>query len=285
MTVIVAHELYHHLKLLRSGFVFEMGIKLDMNKAYDRLKWDFLEAVLHKLGFSLAWITLIMNCVRSVSLSLLINGKPSKTFSPSRGLRQGDPLSPFLFILISVILSTIVKKACMTWQLSPISLSHYGPSVSHLLFVDDTLIFLQATQQKCVLLQHILQAYCVASGQMINQDKSSIYFSPNTPQDIITNLSSILGMNSVTSPGKYLGLPTFWGLSKRTALANIRDSISNKLHGWKQATLTQVGKEILIKSIASAVSAYPMACFLFPKSLCNDINSALAKFWWGKSDK
>ncbi|XP_062014482.1 uncharacterized protein LOC133731021 [Rosa rugosa] len=281
--VIVAHEIYHHLKMLRTGSDFELGIKLDMNKAYDRLEWDFLEAVLYKLGCSPQWINLVMNCVRSVNISVLVNGKSSQRFCPTRGIRQGDPLSPFHFLFVSDILSTIVKKACQTRQIIPIALTNSGPSVSHLLFADDTLFFVKASQHNCEFLSHILKAYCHASGQQINQQKSSLFFSPNTPSDLVTQLSTILDMEPVTNPGKYLGLPIVWGRSKHAALAYIRDSIATKLQGWKQATLTQAGKEILIKSVASAIPAYPMACFLFPKTLCNDINSALAKFWWGKS--
>lgn len=110
--IIVAHELFHHLKLTRSGHCGAFGLKLDMNKAYDRVEWNFLEAVLRKMGFSHKWVSLVMGCVSTSTLSVLINGKAGSFFKPSRGLRQGDPLSPFLFLFVNDVLSKMIIKAC-----------------------------------------------------------------------------------------------------------------------------------------------------------------------------
>ncbi|XP_062021040.1 uncharacterized protein LOC133737519 [Rosa rugosa] len=175
-------------------------------------------------------------------------------------------------------------KACNTQLLHPISLGQPGIEISHLFFADDSLFFLKETLQNCEHLSDILHTYCLASGQLINADKSSLYFSPNTRPEIIHFLSSILGMKVVTDPGKYLGLPTTWGRSKRGALAYIKEAVLKKVKGWKQTSLSQAGKEVLIKSVASAIPAYPMLCFKFPLSTCNELNSILSNFWWGNTD-
>ncbi|KAB2630222.1 hypothetical protein D8674_007741 [Pyrus ussuriensis x Pyrus communis] len=88
----IAHEMFHFLKLRKAKSKFEMGVKLDMHKAYDRVEWDFLEAVMEKLGFCPHWRNLVMGCVKTVEFAIILNGQPGKHFIPSRGLRQGDPL-------------------------------------------------------------------------------------------------------------------------------------------------------------------------------------------------
>lgn len=282
--IIVAHEIFHHLKLRRVGHNGAFGLKLDMNKAYDRVEWNFLEAVLRKMGFSNRWVTLVMSCVTTSTLSVLINGKPGPFFNPSRGLRQGDPLSPFLFLFVNDVLSKMIIKSCQSAMLSPVTIGPQNLGVSHLFFADDSLFFLQATLQNCEMLSDLLHTFCVASGQLINVDKSSIYFSPNTPVEVVHLLSAIMQIPAVFDPGKYLGLPTIWHRSKKAALGFIKESIIKKVKGWKQATLSQAGKEVLIKAIATAIPAYPMSCFKFPVSLCSEINGILADFWWGKME-
>ena len=106
----IAHECFHFLKGRKAKFKYEMGSKLDMQKAYDRVEWDFLMAVLDKLGFSSIWQQLILGCISSVKFDVIINGQAGNQFVPSRGLRQGDPLSPYLFILVGEVLSRLIHK-------------------------------------------------------------------------------------------------------------------------------------------------------------------------------
>ncbi|XP_040372300.1 uncharacterized protein LOC112166037 [Rosa chinensis] len=279
--VVIAHEMFHHIKLLRNVGDEVFGLKLDINKAYDCVEWDFLEAVLLKLGFADHWVLLIMRCIRSVSLSTMVNGKPSAFFTPTRGIRQGDPLSPYLFLFVTDVLSTMLTKACSNQWLRPLHLTVPGPIISHLFFADDSLLFFQASRQNAMALVFLLKSYSTASGQQINYDKSMLYFSPNTHPALIVSITSILRVHSTDNPGSYLGLPTVWGRSKRAALGYVRDAVLRKIQGWKQASLSPAGKEIMIKAVAMALPAYPMSIFKFPKSLCVQINNALAKFWWG----
>ena len=138
--LVVAHEAFHFLRAKASSPAF--GLKIDMNKAYDRAEWDFLQETLTRMGFHCDWIKLVMACVTTVNFKILINGKPGTVLSPSRGLRQGDPLSPYLFIIVCEVLSRNIKKEIQSGNLSGIKLSHNCPGISHLLFADDSLFFL-----------------------------------------------------------------------------------------------------------------------------------------------
>lgn len=152
--------------------------------------------------------------------------------------------------------------------------------VSHLLFVDDPLIFLEADPRYCNNFLHLMLCFSDASGLTVNPQKSSLFFSPNTPSDLKEDVKSIFGMNEMDNGAKYLGLPTFWGRSKKESMVYIKDKILRKVQGWNKKTLPQASKEILIKSVVQAVPMYPMFCFKMPVSLCAALNLVIGKFWW-----
>ncbi|KAL6180717.1 hypothetical protein ACLB2K_047377 [Fragaria x ananassa] len=116
-------------------------IKLDLSKVYDRMEWSFLEAVLIRLGFSRSWIKIVMQCVSTVKYSFLINGQPCGMLTSSRGLRQGDPLSPYLFLLGVEVFSALLESKAEHGLLQGIRVCDGAPVIHHLLFVEDSLCF------------------------------------------------------------------------------------------------------------------------------------------------
>ena len=122
--------------------------KLDLSKAYDRVDWGFLERVMVKLGFAHRWVQWIMTCVTTVRYTIKFNGTLLQSFAPERGLRQGDPLSPFLFLFMADGLSELLKQGVRTNAIEPVKVCRGAPGVSHLLSADDTLLFFKATQQQ-----------------------------------------------------------------------------------------------------------------------------------------
>lgn len=119
-----------------------MALKLDIRKAHDRVEWVFLEKIMLKLGFNTRWVNLIMACIKSVSFSIVLNGQPYDLIVSERGLRQGDPFSPYLFLLVIEGLHTLFKKAKDNDVIRGVSMCATRPQISHLLFMDDSLVFL-----------------------------------------------------------------------------------------------------------------------------------------------
>lgn len=209
-----------------------MAIKLDMNKAYDRLEWGFVKEVLLCFGFAPTWVTMIMKLVTSVTYSYKVNGFSSATLSPNRGLRQGDPLSPYLFILAIDVLSLLINKSVVEGRLEGFCLARGAPTLTHLLFVDDALLFSKASPQNAFELLRILNVYSRCSGQRINLAKSGLICGKFVREDVKQNLSRILEMDCWDNPGKYLGLPGDWGRSRTTGLDWIKERVMSKLQGW-----------------------------------------------------
>ena len=135
----------HFMKWNRSKNNSSCALKLDMMKAYDRLEWSYLRAIMAKLGFAGQWINTVMSMVSSVSFSVLFNGEKLETFRPTRGIRQGDPISPYLFLIAAEGLSCLLKSSSQSSLLAGIKVAPTAPAVNHLLFVDDSLLLFKAS--------------------------------------------------------------------------------------------------------------------------------------------
>ena len=202
------------------------------------------------MGFNENWINLIMKCISSVSYSVIINGTAYGNITPTKGLRQGDPLSPYLFLLCAEGFSALIHDATKKNQLQGIGVCRGAPKITHLFFADDSFLFSRATSNECNKLKEILCMYESASGQKINTEKSSIFFSPNTPQELKDKIANILGPMNDSIHTKYLGLPSIIGRSKKLVFADILEKVGKKLAGWKGKLLSMGGKEVLIKAVA-----------------------------------
>jgi len=209
--VLLAYELTHHINNRRRGAGGLAAIKLDMSKAYDRIEWPFLKKMMQKLGFQEKWIDLIMKCVTTVSYRIKVNGEYTDHFFPQRGLRQGDPLSPYLFILCAEGLSALLQQAESDGKIEGIKIRREAPRVNHLFFADDSLILMKAGCSGAQALKQIMCKYELASGQVINKDKSSILFSPNTGDHAKQQKRLIMSINQEASAERYLGLPVSVG--------------------------------------------------------------------------
>ncbi|KAL0461310.1 UNVERIFIED_CONTAM: putative mitochondrial protein [Sesamum latifolium] len=256
--VLLAFEQNHFLKVssrAKQGFV---ALKLDMSKAYDRVEWSFLRRVLLRLGFESGFVNLIMLLVTSVSYSLTLDGTQFGVFRPERGIRQGDPLSPYLFIFCAEAFSCLIQEAERRGKLQGVMISPSAPSISHLLFADDTMLFCRALEGQLDEIQNILEMYARALGQVVNFLKSSMVVSGAIWEEHKRMLGARLGVRLVTSHDRYLGLPAVAGRSRSVLFHNIRDRFWERINGWNGKLLSQAGKENLLK----------------------DLESAMRDFWW-----
>jgi hypothetical protein len=257
-----------------------------MMKAYDRVEWPFLQAIMQKLGFPPRIVGLVMQCVRSVQFSVKVNGNLLEPFNPSRGLRQGDPMSPYLFLLCGEGLSALLNFYNNGYIDRGMRVSNRAPWITHLLFADDSLIFISANVASATRLNEILNIYNQASGQQVNRNKSSIYFSPCTSDTVRTEVKQVLDISVEAFCEKYLGLPTAVGRLTNDAFEYITDSAKGQMNGWAERLLSYPAKETLLKSVIQAKSTYSMSCFELSKGSCKKLVSLMARFWWsGNLDK
>jgi ribonuclease HI len=282
---ILAYEMYHFMRKQKRGRKHYMAVKLDMSKAYDRVEWPFLRGVMEKLGFCGTFIELVMKCVSTVSYKFKINGQLSEAVVPGRGLRQGDPISPYLFLLCAEGFSGLLHYAQANGDIKGIRLAPSAPAVNHLLFADDSLLLMEANHRSAAAVNSLLQTYEECSGQQINRDKSVVSFSPSTPRGMKEELKWMLGLQTETHGGKYLGLPLFVGRSKVACFEYLKERIWKRIQGWKENFLSSAGKEILIKAVAQAIPTYAMACFDLTKSLCDSIAKMVCQYWWSQQEK
>ncbi|XP_019175839.1 PREDICTED: uncharacterized protein LOC109171159 [Ipomoea nil] len=278
--ILVAAEVGHYLNRKQYGLAGWGALKLDMAKAYDRMEWSFLQRMLEALGFDGRWVKLLMMCVSTVSYSVLINGSKTEQITPTRGLRQGDPLSPYLFIICAEGLSILLKQAEVKGDIHGCRVARAAPSITHLFFAGDSLLFFKANNQEAGAIKRCLTTYETMSGQAVNYHKSNICFSKNTSEEVREEIADILGVVQAQNFGKYLGLPFFVGRNRRQAFSYIEDKIKQGIGSWNKKLLSQAGKEVLLKSVAQAMPTFAMSIFLLPMNLCTAIERAMNRFWW-----
>lgn len=215
-----------------------------------------------QFGFPDSIVKLIMWCVTNLSLSILWNGSRLNNFSLYRGLRQGDPMSPYLFLLCMEILSLHIQGLVDRGIWKPVHIARTSPGLSHLLFVDDILLFAHASCSQVQVIHEALQLLSLASGLRVNLDKSRKLCSKVVTRTRRTQFTSISQMKSVASLGKYLGVKLGYERLKSEHFHTILEKVEQRLSSWKMRLLNRAGKLCLFmrcKRLGSRLASAPVS--------------------------
>ena len=218
--------------------------------------------------------------ISSTRFHILWNGMPLSEVVSSRRVRQGDPLSSYLFILCLERLSLKLEEAVRDKLLHPISFCG-RVRLSHLFFADDIFMFTHTKAKDCTKLCHILQEFCAASGQLVSIAKSRLWFSPNTPRHCKDQVTGILGVPIVNHIGTYLGTPVFTSWRITSSYQYLVDKIRMKIEGWQTKYLSMASRATLIKSAVSTIPIYAMQTTLLPQKISHQLVKMNSSFLWG----
>ncbi|XP_076897948.1 uncharacterized protein LOC143551383 [Bidens hawaiensis] len=276
---LVINEVVSWCKLKKNKCFF---LKIDFEKAYDNVNWDFVISILHQMNFPDRWCQWVRGLLSSARSAVLVNGSPTYEFKCSKGMRQGDPSSPFLFLVVMEALSCMIRAVCDEGLFCGIKLPNNGPVLSHLFYADDAMILGEWSIDniKCVI--RVLRCFYLCSGLKINVAKSSL-FGVGVEDDEIGCMANVIGCRKGEFPFEYLGLKVGANMNRIVSWNPVVDIIHNRLDSWKVKTLSIGGRVTLIKSVLSSLPVYYMSLYVVPKAVIKKIDSLYKKFLWGGS--
>ncbi|WOH04087.1 hypothetical protein DCAR_0623493 [Daucus carota subsp. sativus] len=258
-------------------------LKLDFEKAFDSVNWDFLLHLLRTLNFHDRWIRWIEVILKTSRISVLINGSPSKEFSPGRGLRQGDPLSPLLFNLVGEVLHCMLERAERAGIFQGIQLGNMGGSLSHLQYADDRVIFVSDNSDSINGVKRVLLGFELLTGLRINFAKSSLYCFNSCAEDLrrwAGNIGCQVGSDSF----QYLGLERAKSPNRIQFWDPLVSKVRKKLADWKSKTVSTAGRVILLQAVLDSLPIYWFNMFLMPRAVENQLEKIRRRFFWGTKE-
>ncbi|XP_026419794.1 uncharacterized protein LOC113315728 [Papaver somniferum] len=274
--IVLASEMINELDTKRRGG--NIGLKLDITQAYDSLSWEFLFEVMKKFGFSKKCVNWIHQLFKSSKIAVLVNGGPVGFFEVSRGLRQGDPLSPILFLMVEDVLSRRITQMVEERKIIPM-VNYRGVQPTHIFFIDDVFLFFNGHKRNIQTVMKLLQDYQLSSGQVINQQKSKLFIGGVTDQRKKL-LANELQMNVSILPDKYLGVVLKLGRVKSSTVWGVVEMLQNIFASWVGKMLSFMDRLTLVKSILSSILIYNMSVYKWPSSVVKICERLIRNLLW-----
>jgi hypothetical protein len=264
------------IKTLHKKKTPSLFIKLHISKAFDTASWPYLLSILSHLGFGQAWRNWILALWCTASSTILLNGEPGKRVLHCRGVRQGDPLSPMLFLLAMEPLHLLFKSAQNAGLFG--SLPSFCNTVRVALYVDVAVVFICPTEEDFLTTNCIMQIFVEASGLTTNLEKTQFY----PIQCGETNLVFLqaAGRTISTFSCTYLGLPLSYKKPSRTMLQPLVQKVIDRLPGWKKNFLAPSGRHLLVQSVLSAMPIHFLTVFKLPLWANKGIDRYRRSFFW-----
>ncbi|KAJ1704151.1 hypothetical protein LUZ63_003930 [Rhynchospora breviuscula] len=280
--IILVKEVLHSFS--RSDFKHKtFMLKADINKAFDKLDWNFLERAMRYLNIPEKIISIMLSSFKRAKVTITINGQGDGFIQPTQGLRQGCPMSPYIFIIAMEVLSRWLQEAHTRGLLQGVRLAHTSPIITHSIYADDLILVGNTCRAEVDTMTNMLHKFGYVSGLLINPNKSKLWFSKKCDDLTMQRVQDVWRAERVQGDEKYLGIllsPN--GDAKRNGI-RLLEKIKQKLSGWKTSMLSHAGRLVLIKSVLMTMPVYFMSLEMLPKGVIKEINSLMAKFLWGKT--
>ncbi|GJW11767.1 RNA-directed DNA polymerase, eukaryota [Tanacetum coccineum] len=256
-----------------------MVFKVDFAKAYDSIRWDFLEDVLTAFGFGPKWCSWIRGCLHSGMASVLLNGSPSSEFQFYCGLKQGDPLAPYLFLLVMESLHLSVSRAIEAGIFKGIKIDS-TLNLSHLFYADDVVFIGEWSPSNLSGITNILHCFSLLSGLSINLKKSNL-LGVGVRSEYVKDAAVNLGCLTMKTPFKYLGVMVGGICATSQAWEDTIGKLKARLSNWKLKTLSVGGRLTLLKSVLGSTPIYNLSIYKAPKSVLHSMESLRRNFFNG----
>jgi hypothetical protein len=220
-----------------------------------------------------------MECVTTVRYSVRFNNIALDVFTPLCGIRQGDPLSLYLFLFVADVLSRLLQQQVRQQKLHELHICRRAPDISHLLFVDDTLLFMKATKDQATVITKTLRWYEQYTGQLINPSKCSMVFGSLCSVEHHEKVVSILNVPHTVAEEKYLGFPTPDSRMGKGKFKTTKERLVKRFSNWAERHMSAGAKEVPIKLIAQAIPTYAMGIFKLLAGTCEEMTQLIRRFW------